>query len=234
MTRPARSIDSAIAHKALMALSGLVLFGFVIGHLLGNLKLYQGRYAEGEHAGQYAIDVYAEGLREIGAPIFAHGQLLWVARIGLLVAVGVHLWAAWRTTRQSWSARPVAYRKQAAVQSTYAARTMRWGGVIVAAYVFFHLADLTFGGANPAFVPGAVRDNLVASFSRPWAAGFYIVATTALGFHLRHGLWSLGRSLGFAHPTADARLRTAALAIAALLTLGNLSFPIAVLAGVVP
>ena len=217
-----------------MAVSGLVLFGFVAGHLAGNLKLYQGRYADGPHAGEYRIDVYGEALRELGAPIFGHGQVLWIARIVLLLAVGAHLWAAWQTSRQSWTARPVKYEKSAAVQSSYAARTMRWGGVIVLLYVVFHLADLTFGWANPAFVAGHIRDNLVASLEQPLVAGLYVLANVALGFHLKHGLWSLFQSLGWNNPGLDGKLRVGAALFAVAITAGNVSFPIAILAGVVP
>jgi succinate dehydrogenase / fumarate reductase cytochrome b subunit len=223
-----------VGQKALMAVTGIVLFGFVVGHLLGNLKLYQGRYPDGAHAGEYKIDVYGEALREIGAPILGHGQFLWIVRIVLLACVGVHIWAAWATTRSSWTARPEKYAKQAAVKSTYAARTMRWGGVIILLYVLYHLADLTLGWTNAQFVHGRVRDNLVASFSQPIVAGLYILGTLALGFHLRHGLWSLFQSLGWSNPRFDAWRQRFAIAFAALLTLGNLSFPIAVLAGVVP
>jgi succinate dehydrogenase / fumarate reductase cytochrome b subunit len=225
---------SSVGKKALMAATGIVLFGFVVGHLVGNLKLYGGRYGDGPHAGEYKLDVYAEGLRELGKPFLGHGQAIWIFRIALLAAVGVHIWAAWETTRQSWTARPAKYAKPATVEATYAARTMRWGGLIVLFYVLYHLADLTFGWANPAFVPGRVRDNLVASFSQPLVAGFYIVATVALGFHLRHGLWSMFQSLGWSNPRFDAWRQRFAIACALILTAGNLSFPIAVLAGVVP
>ncbi len=227
-------LRSAVGKKALMAVTGIVLFGFVVGHLMGNLKLYQGRYGDGPHAGEYKIDVYGEGLRDLGAPILAPGQALWIARFVLLACVGIHIWAAWETTRQSWAARPVKYFKRAAVQSTYAARTMRWGGLIVLFYVFYHLADLTFGGANPGFVAGRIRDNLVASFSRLPVAALYMVATLALGLHLRHGLWSLFQSLGWSNPRFDRLRRTFANTFALVLTAGNLSFPIAVLMGVVP
>jgi succinate dehydrogenase / fumarate reductase cytochrome b subunit len=222
---------SAVGQKALMAASGVVLFLFVVGHLAGNLKLYQGRVPSGPHAGEWKIDVYGEGLRELGAPVLGRGQVLWIARLVLLAAVGVHAWAAWATTRQSWAARPVRYSRWTPVGSTYAARTMRWGGVIVLCYVFYHLADLTFGWANPAFVAGRVHDNLVASFSRPLAAAFYAAGTVALGLHLRHGLWSLGQSLGVSNPKIDPLCRRLADAVAVLVTAGNLSFPLAVLAG---
>lgn len=226
-------LRTAVGKKAVMAATGLVLVGFVLVHMVGNLKLYQGRYAEGPHAGQWKIDVYGEGLRELGAPVLGHSQALWIARLVLLACVGLHLWSAWAVTRQSWSARPIRYARSASVQSTYAARTMRWGGVVVALFVAYHLADLTLGWTNPAFVPGSVHDNLVASFERLPIAGLYVVANLALGLHLFHGVWSLFQTLGWNNPKFNPWRRTLAAALAALITLGNVSFPIAVLAGVV-
>jgi len=136
-------------------------------------------------------------------------------------------------TRQSWAARPVAYAKKAVVQADYASRTMRWGGVILFLFVAYHLADLTFGWANPAFQAGHVHDNLVASFQRLPIAGLYIVANLALGLHLFHGVWSLFQSLGWNNPKFNPWRRRFAALFAVVVTVGNVSFPIAVLAGIV-
>ncbi len=223
----------AVGKKAIMAATGLVLFGFVLGHLAGNLKLYQGSYVSGPHAGERVIDVYAEGLRELGAPLFGYSQVIWIARITLLVAVGLHLWAAISLTRQNRAARPIGYAQSEALQSTYAARTMRWGGVVLLLFVLYHLADLTFGWANPQFHPGRVYDNLVASLERPVVAGLYVGANLALGLHLFHGLWSLFQSLGWSSPRWNPWRRRFATAAALIVTAGNLSFPVAVLTGLV-
>lgn len=232
--RAARGLmRTTVGKKAVMAATGIVLFGFVVGHMAGNLKLYQGRYVDGPHAGQWKVDVYGEGLRELGAPVLGHGQALWIVRFVLLACVGLHGWAAWSTSRQSWEARPVKYSKRAAVQSTYASRTMRWGGVVLGLFVLYHLADLTLGWTNPAFVAGSVRANLVASFQRLPIAGLYVAANLALGLHLFHGVWSLFQSLGWNHPRFNPWRRRFAAAFALLVTVGNLSFPIAVLTGVV-
>jgi len=233
MSGKAGLFRTTIGKKAVMAVTGVVLFGFVVGHMVGNLKLYQGRYADGPHAGQWKIDVYGEGLRELGAPVLGHGQALWIVRLVLIAAVGLHIWAATSLTLQSRAARPVRYAKLRHVRADYASRTMRWGGFILFCFVFYHLADLTVGGQNPSFEPGAVHHNLVASFQRPAAAGFYIVANLALGLHLFHGLWSFFQSLGWANPKVDPWRRRFATLFAALITLGNLSFPIAVLTGVI-
>jgi succinate dehydrogenase / fumarate reductase cytochrome b subunit len=212
-----------IGKKALMAVTGLALFGFVIVHMLGNLKVFQGP----EH-----LNAYAEGLRTLGAPFFGHGQLLWILRLALIAAVLVHIWAAYETTRASWAGRPERYRHGvAALESTYAARTMRWGGVLILAYVVYHLLDLTFGPANPSFVPGDVYHNLVASFQRVPVAGFYMLANIAVGLHVYHGLWSAFQTLGVNRTNTDRWRRNVAAAIAAALTAGYLIVPVAVLAG---
>jgi succinate dehydrogenase / fumarate reductase cytochrome b subunit len=224
---------TTVGKKAVMAVTGIVLFGFVLGHLAGNLKLYQGRYADGPHGGEWKIDVYGEALRELGAPVLGRGQALWLVRLVLLGAVGLHAWSAWSLTRQSWEARPVKYAVHVAVQSTYAARTMRWGGVVLALFVAYHLADLTWGWANPAFVAGRVHDNLVASFARLPTAGLYVAANLALGLHLYHGVWSLCQSLGWSRPRLERWQRRSAAGFAVLVTAGNVSFPLAVLLGVV-
>lgn len=207
-----------------MAVTGVILFLFVVGHLLGNLKVFQGP----EH-----FNAYAEGLRTVGAPFFARGQVLWLVRAALLLAVFAHIWAAIAVTRASWRARPVGYHRLTPAETTYAARTMRWGGVLIVLYVVYHLLDLTFGAANPAFVPGDVYHNLVASFQRwPVAIG-YVAAVAVVGLHIDHGLWSACQTLGLNRPPTFRWRRGAAAAIAVLITAGYVAIPVAVLAGVV-
>ena len=191
---PPRLARSLIGQKVIMAASGVILFLFVVGHLLGNLKVFQGP----EH-----FNAYAEGLRTVGAPFFARGQLLWVARIVLLVAVFAHIWAAIGVTRASWRARPVAYQELELVETTYAARTMRWGGVIILLYVIYHLLDFTFGRLNPGFVPGDVY----------------------------HGVWSALQTLGLHRAPTERWRRGAAGVIAAAIVAGYVAIPLAVLAG---
>lgn len=220
--RAVSRLRTAVGLKVLMAVSGIVLFGFVLAHMAGNLHLYQG--AE-------RMNAYGEYLREVGAPVLGRGEALWIFRIVLLAAIGVHLWAAWVTTRQSWAARPQDYVKRAAVDASYASRTMRWGGVIILLFVLYHLADLTFGWANPAFLPGHPYENLVASFQRWWIAGLYVVANLALGLHLYHGLWSLFQSLGWNNPKFNRWRRHFATLFAWVVTVGNVSFPVAVWMG---
>lgn len=217
-------LRTGVGKKAVMAVSGIVLFGFVLGHMAGNLKLYMG---------PEAINTYAHHLRTMGEPIFPPMSLLWIARLGLLGAVGAHIWAAVAVTRQSLAARGGSYAVSTAVQTTYAARTMRWGAVIILLFLLFHLADLTGGMLNPGFVEGDAYRNVVASFSRWYVAAFYMLANVALGMHLYHGLWSLFQSLGLNNPRFNGWRRCFAASFACIVTAGNLSFPLSVLMGVV-
>src|SRR5438445_10275286 len=160
-----RLVRSLIGKKVIMAVTGVILLLFVIAHLLGNLKVFQGA----EH-----FNAYAAGLRTLGAPFFPRGLLLWVARIVLVGAVCAHIWAAIAVTRASWSARPVGYHGLEAVETTYAARTMSWGGVIIAVYLIYHLLDVTFGRAYPSFVPGVVALHGIVRL-RVWAASWRVI-----------------------------------------------------------
>ncbi len=224
---------SPMAKKAVMAVTGIMLFGFVFGHMVGNLKLYQGVYDSGPHQEAYKIDVYGEALRELGAPVLGHSQALWLARLGLLAAVALHMHSAWSLTRLSHKARPDRYVKTAPQAATYASRTMRWGGVIIVLFIVYHLLHLTTGNVHSEFEHGAVFSNVVNGFLNPWISGFYIVAQIALGFHLYHGLWSLFQTLGWSGPRMNAFRQQFAAAFAVIVSVVNISFPIAVLTGVV-
>lgn len=212
---------SAIGKKTVMALTGIILFGFVVGHLLGNLKLY---------FGPEKLNEYGVWLRTLGEPAFPNELLLWIARIILLAAVILHIDAAARLTIMNRRARPNDYAVRREVAASYAARTMRWGGVIVLLFVIYHLLDFTFG-VFPGFEEGNIYRNVVASFSNPWVSAFYVAGNIALGLHLYHGLWSMFQSLGLNHPKFNEWRRHFATAFAVLITAGNVSFPLAVLAG---
>jgi succinate dehydrogenase / fumarate reductase, cytochrome b subunit len=224
---------STLGKKAVMAVSGVVLFGYVLLHMLGNLKLFLPEHAQGEHAGELPLNVYADWLRELGAPLLPQEGALWLVRIVLVVALVAHVWAAWQVTRASWRARPRAYEKVDRVQLDYADRTMRWGGVIIGLFIVYHLLHLTTGQAHHDFAPGEVYHNVVAGFSLWWVSAIYIVANLFLGLHLYHGLWSMFQTLGWAHPTFNPWRRNFAAAFAVVVTAGNVSFPVAVLTGLV-
>src|SRR5882724_5725511 len=215
---------SAVGKKAVMAVTGILLFGFVLGHMIGNLKLYEG---------PEILNSYARFLRTVGTPAVPPSGLLWIARSVLLVAVLLHIWAAWQLTLMNRQARPADYTRRDVVHTSYASRTMRWGGVINLLFVIYHLLDLTFGAVNPSFQEGDVYHNVVASFSVWWVSAFYVVAQLALGLHLYHGLWSLFQSLGWNHPRFNGWRSGFAHAFAWIITLGNISFPLAVLTGLV-
>ena len=212
-------LSSTIGRKAVMAVTGFVLFGFVFVHMLGNLQVYMG---------PEALNHYGRFLREL-----LHGGGIWIARGTLLLAVGLHIWAATTLTLESWSARPVKYKRWTADESTYASRTMRWGGVILFLFIVYHLLHLTLGVVHPDFVAGDVYHNFVVGFQVVPVSAFYIVANLALGMHLYHGVWSLLRTLGVSHPRYIGYGKAAAALFAGIITGGNLSFPIAVLAGVI-
>jgi succinate dehydrogenase / fumarate reductase cytochrome b subunit len=211
-----------VGKKMVMALSGAILVGFLVGHMLGNLKVFQGP----EH-----FNAYAEGLRTVGAPFFSRGQLLWLARAIIILAVLLHIWAAIAVTRASWAARPVGYKALDVVETTYAARTIRVGAVLIVVYVVYHLLDFTFGRVNPGYEPGNVYRNVIASFQVTWVAVAYIVANIVVGFHVYHGIWSACQTLGLNRPPVERWRRRGAAAFAVLLTVGYLVVPVAVLTG---
>jgi succinate dehydrogenase / fumarate reductase cytochrome b subunit len=217
---------SAVGKKAVMAVTGVFLFGWIFAHMLGNLKLYLGA----EHMNQYA-----QWLRVMGSPAMPNSGLLWIMRVALVVAVWLHIQAATQLTIQSRNARPVAYRQRETVAASYASRTMRWGGVIIVLFVFYHLAHLTFGGrvAPVTFVPDDPYHNVVAGFQVWWVSAIYIIANLALGLHLYHGLWSMFNSLGLNARKFNAARRVFATTFALIITVANVSFPTMVLLGFV-
>jgi succinate dehydrogenase / fumarate reductase cytochrome b subunit len=219
MTTASTFLGSTIGKKIVMAVTGVVLFGFVVGHMAGNLQLY---------LGPTVMNEYAVFLREI-----LHGAGLWIARTILLASVLLHIWAAVALTRLDVEARPIGYREVRPRESTYASRSMRWTGALLAVFVVYHLCDLTFGTANPAFVEGDVYHNVVASFSRVAVVGFYVAAMCCLGLHLKHGTLSMLRTLGLSHPEHERMAGQALTVIVGLTIAANVSFPLAVLFGFV-
>jgi succinate dehydrogenase / fumarate reductase cytochrome b subunit len=224
---------TAVGKKYVMAITGLIGIGFVLTHMIGNLKMYLGVITEGDEQ-VYDIDIYGEFLRELLVPILPRTYLLWGLRLVLIGALILHLHAAWSLTQLNRKARSVKYQSARDYQiASFASRSMRWTGIIVLAFLAWHLADLTWGWANPDFVRGAAYRNIDASLSRIPVAVLYIVANIALGIHLFHGTWSLFQSLGANNPRFNTWRKGLAAGVATLIVAGNVSFPIAVLAGVV-
>ncbi|HET8541376.1 MAG TPA: succinate dehydrogenase cytochrome b subunit [Anaeromyxobacter sp.] len=208
---------SLVGKKALMAATGIALFAFVLGHMLGNLQAFEG---------PARLNRYAELLR-------VEPALLWTVRLVVLAAAlihaiaGIQLWLARR------SARPVAYRSYQPQVSTPASRTMIWSGFLILGFVVYHLLDLTFGVANPSFREGDVFHNLVASLGRAAASIFYVLAVAGLGVHLWHGLWSMFQSLGVSSRAYTPGIKRFAVAFAVILAVGFAAVPLAVLLGVI-
>ena len=218
---------SAIGKKAVMAVTGLVLFGWIFLHMVGNLKLYMGP----EH-----LNEYAHFLTTMGSPMVPEKGMLWLSRIVLLVAVIFHIHSAASLTKMNMHARPVDYRDRQFAKASYASRTMRWGGVIILLFVIYHLLHLTTGQAHRDFVQGDVYHNIVSplgGFQVWWIAAVYIIANLALGLHLYHGVWAMFGSLGLTSRRFETWRRNFATAFAVIITVANVSFPLAVLSGLV-
>lgn len=203
--------QTTVGKKVIMAVSGLILVGFTIGHLLGNLQLY---------LGPEAINGYA-------AKLHSMPPLVWGTRLVLLFAVSVHIVSAFSLWSRNKAARGSRYKQRKDLATDYAARTMYWSGPILLLYIVYHLLHFTILPAHP----GDVYRNVVEGFQVPLIAGVYIVGNLALGFHIFHGIYSAFQTLGANHPRYNNYRRDLAIAICAVITIGNLSFPIAVLAG---
>jgi succinate dehydrogenase cytochrome b subunit len=215
--------ESVVGKKIVMAVTGFILFGFVLVHMLANLQIFLPVNA----AGVPPLDAYAEHLRALP-------PLLWGSRVVLLASVILHIVAAWQLTILSrFEARGRGYVKYQPVASNYASRTMVWSGPIIFFYVIYHLLDFTFGTVNPNFQPGHVYHNVIASFQHPVVAGFYIVANICLAFHLYHGIWSMFQTVGIAHPRYTPWIKKASAVFAIVIGIGFCSVPIAVLAGLI-
>ncbi|HET6951126.1 MAG TPA: succinate dehydrogenase cytochrome b subunit [Acidimicrobiales bacterium] len=223
---PVEFYRSAVGKKWVMAVTGIMIMGFVFVHMIGNLKVYLGA-EEFNH--------YGEFLRELLVPLLPRTVTLWLLRLGLITAFVFHIHAAAGLTLMNRRAHAAGgYVSKRDWQAANAAsRSMRLTGVVIGLFLVWHLADLTWGTVNPDFVRGDVYRNFVATFERPAVSAIYIVANIALGLHLFHGSWSLFQSLGLNNPRWNSWRRGFAAGFAGLVVVGNLSFPIAVLTGVV-
>ncbi len=222
---PVEFYRSAVGKKYVMAITGILILGFVVAHMVGNLKMY---------LGPEEFDHYGHFLRELLVPILPRTWALWGLRIGLIVAFVLHIHAAYALTVMNRKARADKYKsKRDYVAANFASRTMRWTGVIFLIFLIWHLFDLTFTGTGYHYVRGHAYANVDHSLSRIPVALLYIVGNVALGIHLFHGVWSLFQTMGWNNPRFNEARRSLAVALAGIVVVGNLSFPIAVLAGVV-
>lgn len=218
LNRTARFYQATIGKKVVMAVTGIILLGFVFAHMMGNLQIYLGRDV---------LNAYALKLRDVPA-------VLWSARAILLIAFVLHVWTTISLARIKKAARPIAYVKKDNVGSSYASRTMLWTGPTIAAFVIYHLLHFTWGTAHPNFKELMPYDNVVAGFSVPIVSIVYIIAMLLLGMHIYHGAWSMFQTLGASHPKYSPLLRRFAAIFAALIVAGNISIPVSVMLGIVP
>lgn len=212
-----RFFDSTVGKKAVMAVSGCILFLFVVAHLIGNLQIYEG----------------PEKLNNYSRVLHSMPALLWTARVTLLAMVALHIWSSAQLAMRKSQARPISYVKKKAAGSTYASRTMYWSGPIILAFVIYHLLDFTFGTVNPSYREGNVYGNVLASFQVPVISAFYVLAMVLLCLHLYHGLWSMFQSLGLPSTRQLPALKRAAAVVAILIAAGNISIPVSVITGLV-
>jgi succinate dehydrogenase / fumarate reductase cytochrome b subunit len=226
MTKRAPVRAPSVGLKIIMAVTGIALVLFLFAHMAGNLKIF---------VGETAFDHYAHWLRSIGEPLLPHTWYLWLQRGGLTVAAVGHIVAATILARRARAARPVRYAHRSKIQGSYAARTMRWGGVIILLFVIYHILDLTTGTVNPVGDSQHPYSNVVADFAPAhwYVTLFYTLAILAIGFHLRHGIFSAVRTLGQQTARGERIARKTALILSIVLVAGYLSVPFAVLTGLV-
>ena len=221
---------STIGKKITMAVTGLVLVGFVVGHMAGNLKVFAGVDSSGVHK----IDHYGEFLREIGAGMLGHGGFLWIVRVVLLVCVVLHAVSGIQLARLNRRAKPAGYKVTSYRSANAASRTMLYGGLFLIVFITYHILHLTTGTLYSGnFVEGHIYENLVYTFRSPVVVSVYVVAMALLGLHLYHGTWSMFQTLGVDTPRWNRGLRTVAKAVAIALFVGFSAVPLSVATGLV-
>jgi succinate dehydrogenase / fumarate reductase cytochrome b subunit len=219
MTRIATFWDTSVGKKAVMAVTGLILVAYLITHVLANLLVFTG----------------PDRINRYAAVLHATGGALWAARLVLLVAVILHIVAATQLALRRQAARPVAYAAGREPQvSTLASRTIRWGGALLLVFIIFHILHFTTGTVHPDFVELDPYHNVTTGFRNPLVALFYLIAMAALGFHLYHGVWSSGRSLGVSPPSPHPLRRRVALVLGGFIWLGFTVIVAAAWLGMIP
>lgn len=221
---------STVGKKIVMALTGLVLIGFVAGHMAGNLKIFAGADPS---TGVYKIDHYGEFLREMGSEMFGHAGFLWIVRVVLLVCVALHAMSGIQLARLNRVAKPAGYKVTSYRSANAASRTMLYGGLFLIVFITFHILHLTTGSVHyRGFVEGRVYANVYSAFQSPVLVGFYVVSMALLGLHLYHGTWSCFQTLGVDTPRWNKTIRAAAKLLAVAIFVGFSAVPVSVAAGV--
>ena len=228
---------TSIGKKVIMAVTGLIGIGFVAFHMYGNLKIFEFMTGPEYLNAQEHFNEYAHTLRTIGEPIFGYTHLLWLARIVLLLAFVLHVWAAYSLALESRAARPEGYTKRRNLQANYASLYMRYGGTILLIFIIFHIMHFTWGvpGIHPDFSPEDPYRNVVVGFQSYGylLAIIYILVMLVLAPHLYHGTWSLFQTLGFNNHTYTKSLRVLSATVALVVTIGFILVPLAVILGIV-
>ena len=218
MTHLQKFWESTVGKKVVMGITGLMLVGFVILHMIGNLQFFLGPDRFNAYSKLLQVDLI---------------EITWAMRAGLLAAVAFHILAAWQVTQRNNAARPTGYSKREPQVTTYAARTMRWGGVYLLLFIIYHILHFTTGTVHPAFSHLQAYGNVVIGFQVVWVGLFYLGAMAFLALHLYHGVWACFRSLGLAPPSNDPLARRVALLIAIAVPAGLSLLPLSVMLGFV-
>lgn len=216
--------DNSVVKKTVMAVSGIIMILYLLAHMVGNLKAF---------SGPESFNSYSAWIRTIGEPAVPAQTALWIIRLVLLAAVVAHFWAAVSLWRQARRARPVAYVSKKRVQQSFASRTVRWGGLILALFIIWHILDLTLGTVNPVGHDSTPYDRLVASFSNIPITAFYVVSMLLLGLHLRHGIFAATQTLGQTTRRRERAVNAIAYVVATVLTVGFLLVPLSVAFGLI-
>lgn len=219
---------TTIGKKVIMAVSGVIWIGFVAFHMYGNLKVF---------GGSAYFNEYAEGLREFGAPIFGHAHLLWVARLVLIAALGLHVWAALSLNQRNLETRSTKYVKHKKLRANAATKTMVFGGIAILLFIIYHLMHFTWGvpGIHPDFIWDDAYHNLVVGFRSYFfiPSIIYLVAMVFLALHLYHATWSMFQTLGLNNKTYNKMIRALAWMVALVIPIGFAIVPLAVMFGIV-
>ena len=216
--------QTTIGKKAVMAITGAIMLGFVLMHMLGNLQVFSPPVVLADGTTVYALDEYAAFLRSLGG-------ILWVARLVLIGAIIAHTVAAISLVQQNRAARSSRYRVKQDLATSYAAKMMPWAGIAILLFLLYHLAHLTFHWTGPE--AASLHQRVLASFQSAPIAGLYIAAQLALGVHIFHGAWSFLQSLGVSHPRYNALRKKAAIGFTLIVCGGNIAIPVAILSGIV-
>jgi succinate dehydrogenase / fumarate reductase, cytochrome b subunit len=225
--------DTTVGKKFVMAITGVILFGYVVLHLYGNLKVF---------AGAKPINNWAHFLRIFGDPVFGYSQFLWIVRVVLIICLVLHIVAAYQLTRRDWASRKIHYEDWHSqdlkdTSSTYASRTMRWSGIFILLFIIYHVLDLTTGTLHPSnyapFREGMVYSNVTGDFQNWYIALIYVLAVSFLGLHLYHAIWSFFQTLGINNSRSNRMWRRVAQTVAVVLTIGNIAIPVSVLTGII-